>query len=104
MVRRNRINAYRSDEIWFRSLLAGRFQDVVFTTGDGIVRLASLGAKLGVLGEFISALGRARRIAIGPASKRALVNLELAPELFCGTLTAARSIIWVFWWTEGWEW
>jgi uroporphyrinogen-III synthase len=72
---------YTTLELWLRELLAGRFQDVVFMTGEGIHRLLKLAAKLGVLPELRAALQRVRKIACGPGPALALSQLGLSADL-----------------------
>jgi hypothetical protein len=47
-------------ELWLRTLLAGRFDDVIFTSGEAVVLLVGLAARLGVSGELQSQAGARR--------------------------------------------
>jgi uroporphyrinogen-III synthase len=85
--------AHATLEHWLRQLLAGRFQDVVFLTGEGITQLLALSSKLGVGHELRAALARVRRIAAGPGPRLALDQLGLGPELWAYTAGSEGVIV-----------
>ena len=72
---------YVSVEMWLRALLAGRFHDVVFTNAEGVVRLASLAGRLGVLGDLRLVLREVRKITMGFEPTSALAKLSLESDL-----------------------
>jgi uroporphyrinogen-III synthase len=68
-------------EAWLRDLAAGRFDDVILLTGEGLRRLAAMAERLGIRADVVAALGRARKITRGPKPARALHELGLGPDL-----------------------
>ncbi len=68
-------------EAWLRELCAGRFDDVIFLTGEGLRRLLALAERAGLREQVVAALGRVRRITRGPKPARALHEIGLASDL-----------------------
>jgi uroporphyrinogen-III synthase len=64
---------------WFSLLIAGRFDYVIFFTGEGVRRLLGFAERAGLRAEFIAALGRNRLLTRGPKPVRALKELGLSP-------------------------
>jgi uroporphyrinogen-III synthase len=77
---------------WLGALVAGRFDDVIFLTGEGVVRLIALAEKLGIDGEVKAALGRARKIARGPKPARALHAIGIGIDVPSTAPTSAGII------------
>jgi uroporphyrinogen-III synthase len=75
-------------EAWLRELAAGRFDDVVFLTGEGLRRMMALAERRGFVPEVVAALGRVRKITRGPKPARALKELGLAPDLAAAVPTS----------------
>src|ERR1041385_123216 len=59
-------------EAWVRELAAGKFDDLIFLTGEGLRRVFATAERLGIRAEAVAALGRARKITRGPKPARAL--------------------------------
>lgn len=78
----------RPVEVWLRALVAGRFDDVVFLTGEGLRRLVALAERLGFAAEVVRALGAVRKITRGPKPARALKELGLATDLAASVPTS----------------
>jgi uroporphyrinogen-III synthase len=68
-------------EAWLRELAAGRFDDVVFLTGEGLRRLMALAERRGFAPAVVAALARARKITRGPKPARALKELGLPTDI-----------------------
>jgi uroporphyrinogen-III synthase len=68
-------------EAWLRELIAGRFDDVIFFTGEGIRRLRGFAERAGLHQAFVEALSRVRRITRGPKPVKALRDIGLKPDL-----------------------
>lgn len=66
---------------WLRQLAAGRFQDLVLFTGEGLRRLLAAAERAGIKDEIIAALGKARKITRGPKPARALRDIGLRSDL-----------------------
>lgn len=64
-------------EAWLNALIAGKFDLVVFLTGEGIRRLLDFAQRAGLRAAFVDALARPRIIARGPKPVRELKNLDL---------------------------
>jgi uroporphyrinogen-III synthase len=79
-------------EDWLRRLAAGRFDDVVFFTGEGVRRLMELAARLGIEAEVKAGLAAARKITRGPKPARALHELGLKTDLPSSAPTTAGII------------
>jgi uroporphyrinogen-III synthase len=68
-------------EAWVRELAAGRFDDVVLLTGEGLRRLMTVAERVGLAADAVAALGRARKVTRGPKPARALKELGLPADL-----------------------
>jgi uroporphyrinogen-III synthase len=68
-------------EGWLRDLAAGRFDDVIFFTGEGVRRLMEVAARLGIATEVAASLARLRKITRGPKPARALHELGIRTDL-----------------------
>lgn len=66
---------------WLQELAAGRFDDVVLLTGEGLRRLLSAAARAGIREPVIAALGKTRTLTRGPKPARALRDIGLRNEL-----------------------
>lgn len=66
---------------WLRELAAGRFDYVVFLTGEGVRRLLALAEREGRRDQALAALARSRIVTRGPKPVRALKEVGLAPAL-----------------------
>lgn len=75
-------------EAWVRDLVAGKFDDLIFLTGEGLRRLLGVAERLGVRAEAIAALGRARKITRGPKPARALKEVGLGPDIAAAVPTS----------------
>jgi uroporphyrinogen-III synthase len=82
----------RPIEDWLRALVAGRFDDVIFLTGEGAQRLIDAAARAGLERAAIAALGRARRITRGPKPARVLHQLGLTVDV-AATPPTSRGVI-----------
>jgi len=75
-------------ERWLRELVAGRFQDVIFLTGEGVRRLMACAERLQIETAVVEALRAARKITRGPKPARALKELGLSTDLAASTPTS----------------
>jgi len=75
-------------EAWVRELAAGKLDDLVFLTGEGLRRLLATSDRLGLRAEVIAALGRARKITRGPKPARALKDVGLGPDIAAAVPTS----------------
>lgn len=76
-------------ELWLRALAAGRFDDVIFMTGEGVNRLMTVAEQAGIADEVRAALAKVRKITRGPKPARALHALGLGIDL---SATAPTSV------------
>ena len=76
-------------EAWLRELAAGRMDDVILLTGEGLRRLMTVAQRLGIAGDVVAALARARKITRGPKPARALKELSLPTDLPAAVPTSA---------------
>jgi uroporphyrinogen-III synthase len=67
-------------EAWIRRAIDKPFDDIVFTTGEGLRRLMKVARRIGVEKDFVAALGRSRKFARGPKPGRALREIGLEPQ------------------------
>ena len=79
----------RPVEAWLRALAADELDDLVFLTGEGLRRLLAAANRLGLRGEVVAALGRARKITRGPKPAKALHEIGLASDLPAAVPTSA---------------
>jgi uroporphyrinogen-III synthase len=77
---------------WLRALAAGRFDDVIFFTGEGVRRLLASAARLGITGEVLAGLHGARKITRGPKPARALHEQGIRTDLPSSVPTTAGVI------------
>ena len=82
----------RPVEDWLRALAAGRFDDVIFFTGEGVRRLLEAAERLGLREPVIEALQRTRKITRGPKPARALHELGVRVDLPSSAPTTAGVI------------
>jgi len=68
-------------EAWIRRSIEKPFDDLVLMTGEGLRRLMKVVRRIGVEGEFVAALSKARKFARGPKPGRALREIGLEPQL-----------------------
>lgn len=82
---------------WLRDLISGRFNTVIFLTGEGLRRLLAAAEREGQRDAAIAALGRVRIVTRGPKPVRALKEVNLQPTLVApapttdGVIEALRS-------------
>jgi uroporphyrinogen-III synthase len=79
-------------ETWLRELVAGRFADVVFLTGEGVRRLLQAAARARIAEKVVRALGGVRKITRGPKPARALHEAGLSTDLACAIPTSKGVI------------
>jgi uroporphyrinogen-III synthase len=75
-------------EVWLRELVAGRFHDVIFLTGEGVRRLMTTAGRMGIEKEAVEALRAARKITRGPKPARVLKELGLSTDLAASVPTS----------------
>lgn len=75
-------------ERWITEAIEGRFDDIIWLTGEGLRRLLTIAARMNKGVAFAAALGRARNITRGPKPGRALREIGLAADLTAGTPTS----------------
>jgi len=66
---------------WLKQLVAGRFDDVVLFTGEGLRRLVAAAERAGLRDEAVAALAKARKVTRGPKPARALRDIGLRSDL-----------------------
>jgi uroporphyrinogen-III synthase len=76
-------------EEWLRALAAGRFDDVIFMTGEGVNRLNAVAETAGIAPAVLAGLGKVRKITRGPKPARALHGLGLGTDLAATAPTSA---------------
>jgi uroporphyrinogen-III synthase len=79
-------------EEWIRECIDDRFRQVVFSTGEGVRRLAGFATRAGLDKAFIEALGRVRTITRGPKPVRALKIIGLSATRMSEAPTTAGVI------------
>jgi len=79
-------------EAWLRRLIAGRFNDLILLTGEGLRRLIGIARRAGIENEFIAALDKVRTIARGPKPVRALREIGLKAGMVADEPTTAGII------------
>jgi uroporphyrinogen-III synthase len=77
---------------WLERLVAGRMDDLVLLTGEGLRRLLAAAKGLSRETEAIQAVGRLRTVTRGPKPARALREIGLAPGLAAVTPTTEGII------------
>lgn len=68
-------------EAWLARLVAGRFDDLVLFTGEGVRRAMRVAEMAGLAPQVREGLGRARKVVRGPKPIKALRDLGLSPEI-----------------------
>lgn len=66
---------------WLGRLCAGRMDDLVLFTGEGVRRLSEAAARAGCHDAFVAALGGVRKITRGPKPVRVLRELGLGTDI-----------------------
>lgn len=79
-------------EAWLRELVAGRLDDVVLLTGEGLRRMMALAERRGFAPDVVAALGRARKITRGPKPARALKEWGLPTDI-PATVPTSRGVM-----------
>lgn len=68
-------------EAWLRRVIAGKYEDVVFYTGEGVRRLLGFAVRAHIRDQFIAALRGVRKITRGPKPMKALREVGLSSDL-----------------------
>jgi uroporphyrinogen-III synthase len=68
-------------ETWIRRFIEKPCDDLVLMTGEGLRRLMKVARRVGLEGDFIAAIGQARKFARGPKPGRALREIGLEPQV-----------------------
>jgi len=68
-------------EAWLRRLAAGKFDDLILLTGEGLRRLLVVARRRGIEGECVAALKLLRTITRGPKPARVLRELGMIPGI-----------------------
>lgn len=79
-------------EAWLKRLIAGKFDDLILLTGEGLRRLIGIARRAGVEADTVAALGKLRTITRGPKPVRALRELGLKAGLSAAEPTTAGII------------
>src|SRR5215469_2572899 len=79
-------------EAWLKRLTAGKFDDLILLTGEGLRRLIGLAQRTGIEREVVAALGKVRTITRGPKPVRALREIGLKASLSADEPTTAGII------------
>jgi uroporphyrinogen-III synthase len=79
-------------EAWIDALIAGRLDDTIWLTGEGLRRLIGIAERTGRRAAFTAALGRVRLITRGPKPARVLRELGFAPGVAAATPTSQGVI------------
>ncbi|HEV2265445.1 MAG TPA: uroporphyrinogen-III synthase [Stellaceae bacterium] len=79
-------------EAWLKRLIAGKFDDLILLTGEGLRRLVGIARRAGIEAETIAALGKLRTVTRGPKPVRALRELGLKAGLSAAEPTTAGII------------
>src|SRR5215469_9444529 len=79
-------------EAWLQRLAAGKFDDLILLTGEGLRRLLSVARRAGIEGEVVAAIKRLRTVTRGPKPARVLRELGLQPGLAAGEPTTSGVI------------
>jgi uroporphyrinogen-III synthase len=67
-------------QAWIKRSIERPFDDLVLLTGEGLRRLMKVARGIGMGGDFVAALGKARKFARGPKPGRALREIGLEPQ------------------------
>lgn len=68
-------------EAWIDELIGGKFQDVIWLTGEGLRRLRAIARRMNREDQFVAAIGKIRSITRGPKPVRELREIALSPGL-----------------------
>jgi uroporphyrinogen-III synthase len=79
-------------EAWLKRFAAGKIDDLVLLTGEGLRRLLALARRVGIEGDVVSAVKRVRTVTRGPKPARVLRELGLQPSLAAEEPTTAGVI------------
>jgi uroporphyrinogen-III synthase len=79
-------------EAWLRRFAAGKFDDLVLLTGEGLRRLLALARRVGIESDVVAAVKRVRTVTRGPKPARVLHELGLQPGLAAEEPTTAGVI------------
>ncbi|MDE1931686.1 MAG: uroporphyrinogen-III synthase, partial [Alphaproteobacteria bacterium] len=79
-------------EAWLKRLIAGKFDDLILLTGEGLRRLIGIARRAGIEADTIAALGKLRTITRGPKPVRALREIGLKAGLSAAEPTTAGII------------
>jgi len=77
---------------WLQRMAAGRFDDLILLTGEGLRRLLALARRLAIEAEILAALKSLRTVTRGPKPARVLRELGLVPGLAASEPTTAGVI------------
>ncbi len=69
-------------ERWISQLVEGQFHDIVFTSAQGVHLVAEMASQTGQRDEFIIALSKTHKIALGKRPAQALSGLDVDPETY----------------------
>jgi uroporphyrinogen-III synthase len=79
-------------EAWIRRFIERPCDDLVLMTGEGLRRLMKVARARDLDGDFVAALGKARKFARGPKPGRALREIGLEPQVTTETPTSEGII------------
>ena len=79
-------------EAWLKRFAAGKFDDLVLLTGEGLRRLLALARRVGIEAEVVAEVKRVRTVTRGPKPARVLRELGLQPGLAAAEPTTAGVI------------
>lgn len=79
-------------EAWLRRLVAGKFDDLILLTGEGLRRLIGIARRAGIEADAVAAFGKLRTITRGPKPVRALRELGLKAGLSAAEPTTAGIV------------
>ena len=68
-------------EAWIRRVIAGKCDDLILYTGEGVRRLVGFADRAGLRDDFVAALGKVNKITRGPKPVRALREIGLSSDL-----------------------
>ncbi|MGH6996274.1 MAG: uroporphyrinogen-III synthase, partial [Stellaceae bacterium] len=79
-------------EAWLKRLIAGKFDDLILLTGEGLRRLVGIARRAGFEADTVAALAKLRTVTRGPKPVRALRELGLKAGLSAAEPTTAGII------------
>jgi len=79
-------------EAWLKRLIAGKFDDLILLTGEGLRRLIGIARRAGIEADTVAALSKLRTVTRGPKPVRALRELGLKAGLSAAEPTTAGII------------